>query len=64
MLTMSVQGIHEGLLMAVARYIVGQERSAPPPSIRLCVSAAHSKRDMEKAAQTLKTVVTRILKRK
>lgn len=54
----------ENLLLTAPRYVVDQELFLPRPSIRMCVSAGHSKKDMEKAASVVKAVAAKVLGKK
>ena len=43
-----------GLLITRARRLRGQETFEPEPSLKVCVSGAFSKKEMEKAGQCLR----------
>jgi len=51
-------------LITRAKYVVTQEISAPLPSIRISVSAAHSKREVEKGGHAIKEAFRRVFGRK
>jgi serine palmitoyltransferase len=50
----------EGVVFTRSKYVVEQEHAAPPPSLRICVSAAHSKKEVERAIYVLKEAVRRV----
>ncbi|KAJ3280427.1 serine palmitoyltransferase component [Borealophlyctis nickersoniae] len=51
-----------GVLVARAKYVVDQERNPPPPSIRVLATAAHTKKEAEKAAGVVRDAVRKVLK--
>jgi serine palmitoyltransferase len=51
----------EGVLITRAKYVEGQERLLPQPSLRIIVSAAHVSKELEKAAKVLKKAVDKVL---
>ncbi|KAJ1658539.1 serine palmitoyltransferase component [Dispira simplex] len=50
------------ILLGRARYVVDQERLVPDPSIRICVTAAHSKEEVQEAAQVICEAFRKVLK--
>ncbi|KAJ1988192.1 serine palmitoyltransferase component [Dimargaris cristalligena] len=55
------EALSKGILLTRAKYILDQERSVPDPSIRVCVSAAHSKKETEAAVQGIRNAVTKVI---
>ncbi|TPX35481.1 hypothetical protein SmJEL517_g02098 [Synchytrium microbalum] len=53
-----------GYLLTKAKFVASQEHSLPPPSIRISVSAAHTRLDTEAAAKRLRDVIKGVLKKK
>ncbi|TPX51389.1 hypothetical protein SeMB42_g00487 [Synchytrium endobioticum] len=53
-----------GYLLTRAKFVASQEHNLPPPSIRISVSAAHSRVDTETAAKRLRDVIKTVLKKK
>ncbi|KAK9766891.1 serine palmitoyltransferase component [Basidiobolus ranarum] len=51
----------DGFLITRAMYVSDQELFLPKPSIRICISAAHTKREIEKAANAIKTAFCKVL---
>ncbi|KAF9164855.1 serine palmitoyltransferase component [Actinomortierella ambigua] len=56
--------VKDSLLVTRAKYVDGQERSLPRPSIRISISAAHSKKELEKAAQAIKTSFNKVVSKR
>jgi serine palmitoyltransferase len=52
----------EGILLTRAKYVVSQEIRAPSPSIRVCVSAGFTKREVERAANVIRDSLRRAMK--
>ncbi|ORX90870.1 PLP-dependent transferase [Basidiobolus meristosporus CBS 931.73] len=50
-----------GVLLTRSMYVHCQEKSVPTPSIRLCPSAAHSLTESERAANTIKNIITKVI---
>jgi len=53
----------QGVLITRAKYVVAQEMQCPRPSVRVCVSAAHTKKENEKAAAVVKAAVVKVFGR-
>ncbi|KAJ1977608.1 serine palmitoyltransferase component [Dimargaris xerosporica] len=53
--------LDQGLLLTRAKYIASQERVAPDPSIRICVSAAHTEQATGEATQIIRQAVHQVL---
>ncbi|ORX89023.1 PLP-dependent transferase [Basidiobolus meristosporus CBS 931.73] len=51
----------DGFLITRAMYVPDQELFLPKPSIRICISAAHTKREVEKAANSIRAAVHKVL---
>ncbi|KAK1922936.1 serine C-palmitoyltransferase [Papiliotrema laurentii] len=49
-----------GLLITRARRLRGQETFEPEPSLKVCISAAFSRKEIEKAAQGLKAALIKV----
>ncbi|KAK9760773.1 serine palmitoyltransferase component [Basidiobolus ranarum] len=54
----------DGVLLTRSMYVHSQELAIPLPSIRICPSAAHTKKETEKAASTIKSVITKVLNKR
>ncbi|KAI8869137.1 PLP-dependent transferase [Ramicandelaber brevisporus] len=54
----------EGVLLTRAKHIESQELYPPAPSIRIAVSAAHTRKDIDKIASAIKKAVERTLAKK
>jgi serine palmitoyltransferase len=52
----------DGILLTRAKYVASQEVKAPIPSIRVLISAAHSKQELESAAKRIKKALEKLLK--
>ncbi|KAJ3183354.1 serine palmitoyltransferase component [Gaertneriomyces sp. JEL0708] len=50
-----------GVLVTRAKYVLDQEMGVPTPSIRLAISAAHTRKEVEKAASVIASAVKKIL---
>lgn len=49
-----------GVLVTRARRLRGQEAFEPEPSLKVCMSSALSKKEVEKAAQSLKAAIVKV----
>ncbi|CAG8540043.1 14131_t:CDS:2, partial [Acaulospora colombiana] len=58
------EAMNNGILLTRAKYVRSQENFYIEPSIRVCISAAFTKKEIEKAASTIKNVITKVLKNK
>ncbi|KAI8851862.1 pyridoxal phosphate-dependent transferase [Chytridium lagenaria] len=56
------QCIRDGVLVTRAKYVLGQEPFMPDPSIRICASSGHNKKDSEKAAVVIRDALKKVLK--
>ncbi|KAF9214162.1 serine palmitoyltransferase component [Podila verticillata] len=56
--------VKDGVLITRAKYVETQELHLPRPSIRISISASHTKRDTEKAAQAIKTAFVNALNKR
>ncbi|KAG0004667.1 serine palmitoyltransferase component [Entomortierella chlamydospora] len=54
----------DGLLITRAKYVEHQELHLPRPSIRISICATHTKKEVEKAAQGIKTAFGKALSRR
>jgi serine palmitoyltransferase len=54
----------DGILITRAKYIQDQEHKVPNPSIRICVSGGHSKKDVEKAGLVIRECVKKVIKQR
>lgn len=52
--------IESGILVTRARRLRGQETFEPEPSLKVCLSAALARKDVEKAAQALKAALIKV----
>ncbi|KAJ1926091.1 serine palmitoyltransferase component [Tieghemiomyces parasiticus] len=50
----------QGILLTRAKYVCDQERKVPDPSIRVCVSAAHTEEETRNAAQVITDAITEV----
>lgn len=55
------EALAQGVMITRAKRLHGQELNEPRPSIRLAVTAALSKKDCERSATTIKTVLIKVL---
>ncbi|KAI5118364.1 hypothetical protein M0805_004336 [Coniferiporia weirii] len=55
------ESLAQGVMLTRAKRLHGQELAEPRPSIRICVTAALSKKDCEKAAATIKAALVKVL---
>ncbi|ORY35875.1 serine C-palmitoyltransferase [Naematelia encephala] len=53
-----------GVLITRARRLRGQEQFEPEPSLKVCISGAMSKKDVEKAAQGLRSALIKVAGKK
>ncbi|CAG8547009.1 11088_t:CDS:10 [Funneliformis mosseae] len=58
------EAINNGILLTRAKYVRSQELFGVEPSIRICISAGFTKKEIEKAASVIKNAVTKVLKNK
>ncbi len=56
------QALKEGVLVTRAKYVLGQEKNPPAPSIRICLSAGFTVRDVDRAASVLREAFRNVLK--
>ncbi|KAF9377173.1 serine palmitoyltransferase component [Podila verticillata] len=56
--------VKDGVLITRAKYVETQELHLPRPSIRISISASHTKKDTEKAAQAIKTAFVNALNKR
>lgn len=56
------EAIRNGVLVTRAKYVNDQELHRPTPSIRITVSAAHSRKEVEKAATVVGNAIKKALK--
>jgi serine palmitoyltransferase len=54
--------LKEGVVLTRAKYAVGQELYLPAPSVRVTVSAGHSKKEVERAAGVVRDAFKKVLK--
>lgn len=54
------ESIESGVLITRARRLRGQETFEPEPSLKICLSGAMTKKDVEKAAMGLKAVLVKV----
>lgn len=52
----------DGVLITRAKYVIGQELYLPLPSLRITACAAHTKKEVEKAAGVIKEAIKKTLK--
>ncbi|KAJ1969265.1 serine palmitoyltransferase component, partial [Dimargaris verticillata] len=57
------QAFDQGLLLTRAKYIASQERVVPDPSIRICVSAAHTEQVTRDATHIIREAVHQVLEK-
>ncbi|RHZ82777.1 hypothetical protein Glove_103g270 [Diversispora epigaea] len=58
------EAMNNGILLTRAKYLRSQEIFDVEPSIRICITASFTKKEIEKAASTIKNVVNKVLKNK
>ncbi|CAG8696327.1 4725_t:CDS:2, partial [Ambispora leptoticha] len=58
------KAIDNGILLTRAKYVRNQEHFDIEPSIRICISASFTKKEIENIAITLKNVITNVLRNK
>ncbi len=58
------EALTHGVLVTRAKRLRGQEMVEPRPSIRLALTSALTKKETEKAVNTLKTVLVKVLGKK
>jgi serine palmitoyltransferase len=54
------EAIESGILVTRARRLRGQEIFEPEPSLKVCLSGALARKDVEKAAQALKAALIKV----
>ncbi|RUP44629.1 hypothetical protein BC936DRAFT_149201 [Jimgerdemannia flammicorona] len=54
---------NQGVMITRAKYVVKQEVNCPRPSVRVCVSAAHTRKECEKAAGAVKSAIVKVFGR-
>ncbi|KAJ2077221.1 serine palmitoyltransferase component [Coemansia sp. RSA 988] len=54
----------DGVLLTRAMYVDDHERILPNSSIRICVSSAHTRKEVEKCAHAVKSAVSRVTSKK
>jgi serine palmitoyltransferase len=54
------EALANGLLVTRARRLRGQEAEDPEPSLKVCVSAGFSRKEMEKAGKTLRDAIVKV----
>lgn len=62
--TVDEVAVKDALLITRAKYVETQELHLPRPSIRISVSASHTKKDTEKAAQAIKSAFVNALNKR
>lgn len=50
-----------GILVSRAKYVVSQEHNPPMPSIRVLLSAAHTRQELEVAAKRIKKALEKLI---
>jgi len=58
------QGLQSGIMLTRAKYVHSKEAFAPPPSIRLMVSAANTKNQLIEAASVIKSTASKMMKQR
>ncbi|CAG8547620.1 4457_t:CDS:10 [Diversispora eburnea] len=58
------EAMNNGILLTRAKYLRAQEIFGAEPSIRICITASFTKKEIERAASTIKNVVNKVLKNK
>jgi len=53
-----------GVLIVRSHRIAAQEAFAAQPDLRICVSSGHTKKEIEKAATTIRTAIARVMSRR
>ncbi|RIB16165.1 pyridoxal phosphate-dependent transferase [Gigaspora rosea] len=56
--------MNNGVILTRAKYVYAQEMFGIEPSIRICISANFSKKEIEKAAAITRSAITKVLKNK
>ncbi|KAJ2777178.1 serine palmitoyltransferase component [Coemansia javaensis] len=64
LIEMTEEAQKDGVLLTRATYVDEHERILPNPSIRICVSAAHTRKEIEKCASAVKSAVSRVTSKK
>ncbi|KAJ1813804.1 serine palmitoyltransferase component [Coemansia sp. RSA 2598] len=64
LIELSDESQKDGVLFTMSQYVDEHERLLPNPSIRICVSAAHTRKEIEKCAHAVKSAVSRITSKK
>lgn len=55
--------LKEGVCISRAKYCTGQELKVQLPSIRVCITAGLSRKEIEKCAQVIKEVIKEVIKK-
>ncbi|KAJ2656448.1 serine palmitoyltransferase component [Coemansia sp. RSA 1200] len=61
---LSDEALKDGVLLLPAKYVDDHEHILPNSSIRICVSTAHTRKEIEKCAHAVKTAVSRVASKK
>ncbi|KAJ2672191.1 serine palmitoyltransferase component, partial [Coemansia sp. RSA 1285] len=61
---LSDEALKDGVLLLPAKYVDDHEHILPNSSIRICVSTAHTRKEIEKCAHAVKSAVSRITSKK
>ncbi|KAJ2799998.1 serine palmitoyltransferase component, partial [Coemansia helicoidea] len=61
---MAEEAQKDGILLTPATYVDEHERILPNPSIRICVSCTHTRKEIEKCAHAIKSAVSRVTSKK
>ncbi|KAJ1661909.1 serine palmitoyltransferase component [Coemansia sp. RSA 1813] len=61
---LSDEALKDGVLLIPAKYVDDHEHILPNSSIRICVSGAHTRKEIEKCAHAVKSAVNRVASRK
>ncbi|KAJ1758505.1 serine palmitoyltransferase component [Coemansia sp. RSA 2523] len=64
LIELSEEALKDGVLLMRATYVDEHERLLPNSSIRICVSSAHTRKEIEKCAHAIKSAVSRITSKK
>ncbi|KAI8824289.1 pyridoxal phosphate-dependent transferase [Fimicolochytrium jonesii] len=56
------EAMRNGVLITRAKYVHGQELNVPSPSIRIAVSASHSRKEVEKSGSVVAAAIKKVLK--
>ncbi|KAJ2343833.1 serine palmitoyltransferase component [Coemansia erecta] len=64
LIELSDEALKDGVLLMRATYVDEHERLLPNSSIRICVSSAHTRKEIEKCAHAIKSAVNRVTSKK